>query len=165
MAIQVNSYILPNSVAEKMIAKINETRDKKIELGFSLCLTKKGNIITAGDGCAGTQCEMLQPKECPTGNYIGGYHTHPKSGTKPSIADLAVAYNDEVGCIGSVRDEKIMCMVRDGPMVPQTMQEIRDAAKNIEEGSGKIVTKEQFQVWESARDGILDKYFKVVDIK
>ena len=165
MVIKLNSYILPENIVDKMKTKIEETREKKIELGFGLCRMRNTNIIRPGKDCTGTECALTQIKECPSGLYIGGYHTHPRTGTKPSIADLAVAYYDDVGCIGSVKENDIKCIVRTGPIIQQGKQEINDALENIEELLPAVVSKEEFQKWDNTRDDLINKYFKVVEVK
>lgn len=163
MVTMLNSFILPEDIVQKMKDKIAETRDKEIELGFSLCRTKS-NIIRTGDDCTGTECKLESLKECRIGSYIGGYHTHPKGTTKPSITDLATAYNIGVECIGSVKEDDIKCIVRIGNVILQVKEDILEARKN-DETLGTTLTKEEFQKWKYTRDNILDKYFKITDIK
>lgn len=161
----VNSFILPDDLVKKMKGKIEETKEKKIELGFGLCRIGKSNIIRPGGDCTGTECALTEIRECMVGSYIGGYHTHPRTGTKPSIADLIIAYDEGVECIGSVIENDIKCAVRTGSIVPQVREEISGALRNIEETLGETVTKEELQRWEKTRDDILDKHFKMIGVK
>ena len=48
MVIKLNSYVLPEDVVEKMRAKIIETKEKNIELGFGLCRLKFINTLKTG---------------------------------------------------------------------------------------------------------------------
>ena len=161
----VNSFILPDDIVKKMKDKIGETKEKKIELGFGLCRIGKSNIIKSGGDCTGTECALTEPRECRVGSYVGGYHTHPRTGTKPSITDLIIAYDEGFECIGSVIENDVKCVVRAGSIVPQVREEISGALKNIEETLEETVTKEELQRWENTRDDILNKHFNVVNVK
>lgn len=161
----VNSFILSDDLIKKMKDKIGETREKKIELGFGLCRIGKSNIIKPGRDCTGTECSLTEPRECRVGSYVGGYHTHPRTGTKPSITDLIIAYEEGIECIGSVIENDVKCVVRTGSTVPQVMEKISDALKNIEETLGETVTKEDLQRWEKTRDDILNTHFNVTNVK
>lgn len=165
IVIKLNSYILPDPVIEKMKSKIRETKEKDIELGFGLCRLRNTNIIRTGDECTGTECELVYEKECPIGSYVGVYHTHPHTSSKPSIGDLETAYIDEVGCIGSVRDDNIKCFLRIGPMNHQVREEIIKTSKTVEEPLRKEVTAEEYQTWKNARDKILGEHFKEIEIR
>ena len=165
MVTTVNSFILSDDLVKKMRHKIEETREKKIELGFGLCRIGRSNIIRPGGDCAGTECALTEPRECKVGSYIGGFHTHPRTGTKPSIADLIIAYDEGVECIGSVIEDDIKCVTRIGSLVPQVREEISGALKDIEETLGETITKEELQKWEKIRDNILDRHFNVINVK
>src|SRR3990167_1040786 len=161
----VNSFILSDDLVKKMKCKIEETKEKKIELGFGLCRIGKSNIIRSGGDCTGTECSLTEIRECKVGYYVGGYHTHPRTGTKPSIADLIIAYDEGVECIGSVIENDIKCVVRTSSAAQQTREEISGALRNIEETLGETVTKEELQRWEKTRDDILNEHFKMIDVK
>lgn len=165
MVTLINSFIISDDLAKKMRDKIEETKEKKIELGFGLCRIGRSNIIKPGGDCTGTECSLTEPRECRVGSYIGGYHTHPRTGTKPSIADLIIAYDEGVECVGSVIENDVKCVVRSGPIVSQVREEISGALKNIEEALGETITKEELQRWEKTRDDILDKHFNVISVK
>ncbi len=164
MLIRLNSYLLTEPVIEKMRAKIQETKEKKLEVGFGLCRLGKSNIIKAGDTCIGTECELTRTKECNIGLYAGGYHTHPRSDTDPSIADLLNAYNDEIECIGSPVDSKIKCFVRVGPFVPQDKEKIVEASAQVEIPLERKLTHEDYQKWLKIRDDILSQHFKEIEV-
>lgn len=165
MVTMLNSFIIPNDTVNNMKTKIEETKEKKIELGFGLCKIGRSNIIRPGGDCTGTECALTEPRKCGIGYYIGGYHTHPRTGTKPSISDMAVAYDQGIECIGSVRENDIKCIVRKGITVPSARAEINSALKNIEEVLPPIVTKEELQRWENVREGLINKYFNTIDVK
>lgn len=165
MVTMLNSFILPDDLVKKMKYKIEETKEKKIELGFGLCRIGRSNIIKHGGDCTGTECSLTEPRECRVGSYIGGYHTHPRTGTKPSIADLIIAYDEGIECIGSVIENDIKCAVRTGPIVQEAKEEISNALKNIEEALGETITREELQRWEKTRDDIIDKHFKIINVK
>lgn len=165
MAIKLNSYALPEDVVEKMRLKIEETRQKNIELGFGLCRMKNVNTLKSGHECIGNECSIVQMPECPTGLYIGGYHTHPEGTANPSIADLRNAYANDVECVGSPLENAIRCFVRIGYRKPQEEKDIISKFKEVEEPFPKTVTAEQYERWKSARDEILVKHFQTVDVK
>lgn len=165
MVTKLNSYVLPENVIEKMRAKIIETKERNIELGFGLCRLKFINVLKTGNECAGDECSIGYVPECLTGLYVGGYHTHPKGTTNPSITDLRNAYVNDVECVGSVKENAIRCFVRIGPREPIDEKNIVATLKDIEEPLVGAVSKEQYQKWENARNDILNKHFKAIDIE
>lgn len=165
MTIKLNSYSLPEDVVEKMRLKIEETRQKKIELGFGLCRMKYVNTLKSGSECSGNECSVLPIQECQTGTYVGGYHTHPSGTAEPSIADLRNAYINDVECVGSVKEDAIRCFIRNGNKKPQDEKGIISIVKEIEEPLPTILNEEQHKIWKSARDEILNKHFQTVDIR
>lgn len=165
MTIKLNSYSLPEDVVEKMRLKIEETRQKKIELGFGLCRMKYVNTLKPGSECSGDECSLLPIQECPTGTYVGGYHTHPVGSVEPSIADLRNAYIHDVECVGSAKEDNIKCFVRTGYRNPQDEKAIISSLKEIEEPLPAILSEEQHKTWKNVRDEILIKYFQVVDVR
>lgn len=164
MVTKLNSYVLPENVVEKMRAKIIETKEKNIELGFGLCRLKFINTLKTGSECTGDKCSIEQVPECPTGLYVGGYHTHPRGTANPSIADLRNAYVNDVECVGSVKEDAIRCFVRIGPREPIYEKNIVTALKDIEQPLAETISKEEYQKWENARNEILNKHFDTVDI-
>ena len=165
MVIKLNSYNLPEEVVTKMRLKIEETRQKKIELGFGLCRMKYVNTLKPGIECSGNECSLLQMPECQTGLYVGGYHTHPVGTAEPSIADLRNAYINDVECVGSVKEDAIRCFVRIGNRKPQEEKDIISRLKDVEESLPETTGIEQYQTWKNARDDIWTKHFQTVDIK
>jgi len=165
MPIKLNSYSLPEEVVIKMRLKIEETKQKNIELGFGLCRMKYVNTLKSGHECAGNECSILQMPECPTGLYVGGYHTHPDASAEPSIADLRNAYINDVECVGSPQENAIRCFVRIGYRKPQDEKDIISKFKEVEESFPKTVNMEQYQKWKNARDEIWNKHFQTIDVK
>lgn len=164
MLIRLNSYLLTEPVIEKMRVKIQETKEKKLEVGFGLCRLGKSNIIKAGDTCIGTECELTRTKECNIGLYTGGFHTHPTGSTNPSIADLLGAYFDEVECIGSATDDKIKCFVRAGPFIQEENKKIIDLSNKVESDLKANPNSETYQRWVDARNEILSQHFKEIEV-
>ncbi len=164
MSIRLNSYVLPEDVVEKMRLKIEETRQKNIELGFGLCRMKYVNTLKPGEECSGNECSIKQMPECQTGLYVGGYHTHPVGTAEPSIADLKNAYINDVECVGSTKDNDIRCFVRIGHRKPDDEKDIISKYKEVEENLPKTITGEQYQIWKNARDEILNKHFQTVNV-
>ena len=165
MTIKLNSYALPDEVVEKMMRKIEETKQKNVELGFGLCRMKFVNTLKPGHECAGNECSIVQMPECPTGLYIGGYHTHPNGPAEPSIADLRNAYINDVECVGSPEENAVRCFVRNGYRKPQEEKDITSVFKEVEEPYPKTVDVEQYDRWKKARDEILNKHFQTVDVR
>lgn len=165
ITIKLNSYVLPEDVVEKMKLKIEETRQKKIELGFGLCRMKFVNTLKPGHECIGNECSIVQMPECPTGLYIGGFHTHPSGVAEPSIADLKNAYINDVECVGAPEEDAIRCFVRLGYRKPEEEKHIISQFKEIEEPFPKVVEENQYQRWKNARDEILNKHFQTVNVK
>ena len=110
MSTKLNSFTLPDDVIKKMKSKIEESRLKDAEIGFNLCTTN-GNLHDE-NLCIGTECAVDIPKGCSRGKYVGLFHTHPHSSSKPSIQDIANAYQIGINCIGSTDDMKIKCYIR-----------------------------------------------------
>ncbi len=164
MPIKLNSYVLPEDVVEKMKIKIEETKQKNIELGFGLCRMKYVNTLKPGNECSGNECSITQMPECQTGLYVGGYHTHPTGTAEPSIADLKNAYINDVECIGSPLGDNIKCFVRLGIRKSQDEKDIISKHKEIEEPLPMVLNSEQYQIWKNARDEIWNKYFQTVDV-
>ncbi len=165
MAIKLKSYSLSEDTVSKMILKIEETKQKKIELGFGLCHMKHINTLKPGRECSGDECSMTRMRKCSTGSYVGGYHTHPTGSTEPSIVDLKNAYINDVECIGSVRDGTIRCFIRIGTRNLRDERNIISRLKEIEESLSKTISNEQYRIWKNSRDEILTKHFHVIDVK
>lgn len=165
MLTKLNSYVLPEDVVTKMKLKIEETKLKKIELGFQLCRMKNINTLKSGNECSGDKCSITQTRDCPTGLFVGGYHTHPTGTAEPSIADLRSAYANDVECVGSVEENFIRCFLRIGDRKPQDEKDIISKFKEIEEPLPETLNTEQYQIWKSARDDLWTKHFQTVDVK
>ena len=165
MITKLNSYALPEDVVTKMRLKIEETKQKKIELGFGLCRMKFVNTLKSGNECLGDKCSIVQMPECPTGLYVGGYHTHPTGAAEPSIADLKNAYANDVECVGSAEENAIRCFVRIGNRKNEDEKDIISKFKEVEEPFPETVSKEQYQIWKNTRDEILSKHFQTVNVE
>lgn len=112
MATLINSLILPDDIIKKMKAKIEETKIKKMETGFSLCKEIDKNSLKFGNECEGTECRIKRHlQRCKSEDIYGLYHTHPLEKARPSMAEL--------GCIGSVKDNNIKCFIRKTPEMDQ----------------------------------------------
>ena len=103
----INSYVLPDSILDKMIELVDKHIANHKEYGFNLCLKKDNNIIN-GEVCEGAKCSIEIEKSCKDNEeYIGSYHTHYLS-FFPSALDLYSGYPDKITCIGD--KEKIVCL-------------------------------------------------------
>jgi len=105
----INSYVLPDSILDKMIELVDKHIANHKEYGFNLCLKKDNNIIN-GEVCEGAKCSIKIEKSCKDNEeYIGSYHTHYLS-FFPSALDLYSGYPDKITCIGD--KEKIVCLTK-----------------------------------------------------
>jgi len=112
MSRQANSFIFPDNIIKEMKNKIKETRKKKIELGFSLCIEKDSNIVVKGSECMGTQCSIKVGKCKEEQKYIGNYHTHPRGPASLSIADMVTGCSEDIECVGAARFNNMRCFIR-----------------------------------------------------
>lgn len=164
MTIKLNSYSLPEDTIIKMRQKIEETRQKQVELGFGLCRMKNINTLRPGLDCTGNECSIEQWPECRTGVYVGGFHTHPDEVAEPSIADLRNAYINDVECVGSPKENAIRCFVRKGIRKSDEEKNITSIDNEFKSISGNL-TQEQYINWKNARDEIWSKHFDTVIVK
>lgn len=119
----INSFILPDKVIEKMKGQIEKTRDTKKEHGFWLC-SKPDNVIIDRRHCEGSKCDLTIEGVCEEDEQkIGIYHTHPRNESRMSAIDMKVVCeaakekNGEIvpisliSCIGSLNNE-INCFIK-----------------------------------------------------
>lgn len=165
MATTLNSYVLPDHIIKKMREKIEESREKKIELGFGLCRLSHVSSLRVGDECVGDVCTLKRIASCPIGTYVGGYHTHPRATAEPSIADLKSAYIRDVECVGSVKEDAIKCYVRIGHRKTDNERHIIKAEEEIEKPLPKWLSQKEYDIWKRTRDEILNKHFKQIDVR
>lgn len=169
MSKKLNSFILPDDIIKKMNNKIRESQLKMVETGFSLCKEKDKDILKFGNECEGDRCRIKKPSQMcaeKKDEYQGLYHTHTIGTTRPSIADLYLMYEDGLGCIGSVKENRIKCFVRKSPDVDiDTIRKLESAyvfVKNLQ----YELPKEDFDKLHSAAiKHITNESFNVVDVK
>lgn len=143
--------------------KLEDTRINKVETGFSLCRRKDNNIIRFGNECEGTECRIRRPSQRCKGDdiYEGLYHTHPHEKARPSTADLHNIYKDGLGCIGSVIDNDIRCLIRKSPEM--SIKVLGTLA--FEHLWAKFRAKETDEEFDIKIKNLADKYFREVVIK
>ena len=125
MTTKLNSFILPDSVIQKMKKNVDYSRFENIEFGFNLCSDsnnledqkgqegQKGQKLLHDEKqCLGNECSIDIPKGCEKGDHVGLFHTHAGSSSKPSILDILNAYKLSINCIGSTEENNIKCYVR-----------------------------------------------------
>lgn len=173
MSAKLNSFILSDNIIEKMKDKIEETRSKKIETGFSLCTerikdvrNKDDNILKIGNDCQGTECRISRPiQRCrEKDKYRGLFHTHPSGEIRPSLSDILSMYEDGIGCIGITKDDTkiIRCSARkDKISNEESRREIRKSYILFEMLPSGITVKD----YESEVERLTNKYFREIDIK
>lgn len=112
MAIRLNNYILTDELKEVMRNKLYETREEKRETGFTLC-SKPDNIINArGDHIGDPNKIKIDPEVCNKDErFLGGYHTHPRGDSSPSVTDLSHCGVHKIVCVGGDIDDKIKCQL------------------------------------------------------
>lgn len=139
---QVNSFILPDNIIKDMKDKIKETRNKKIELGFSICTEKDSNIVVKGSECIGTKCSIKVGKCKKDQKYIGNYHTHPRGPASLSITDMIVGCSEDIECVGSGRFGSIRCFTRktDTNQCHDEIVPFKEEENNVIERSLKVVS-------------------------
>ena len=112
MSKQVNSFMLSDNIIKEMKEKIKETRNKKIELGFSLCTEKDSNVVIKGSECIGTNCSIKIGKCREDQKHIGNYHTHPRGPASLSMTDMIVGCSEDIECVGSANFNNLRCFTR-----------------------------------------------------
>lgn len=165
MVTMANSFVIPDEVVNMMRKKVEETKEKSVELGFGLCRLPN-NVIKTGEECIGDKCTLLPKETCVTGSYVGEFHTHPTASTNPSIADLLHAYRNEAICVGSAPEDKIKCFIRAGSKDPIIQKKLEE--EEIIEGE-KFISKKRtvgdVLEWVGVRNALMKKYFNVIDVK
>lgn len=179
MSINLNSFILPDSVIESMKQKIKKTENIKRELGFNLCQLDGSNELKDDTHCIGSECRISLEKACKIGKKVGLFHTHPKNGkgtSSPSLSDLQNGYYFGMNCIGGAGDHKVICYVRkDKVMDLKVYNAIKYNRERFEPvGAGKIhhiKTKKGYEIIKSkirdrdyARDKLRDDHFDIIDV-
>jgi proteasome lid subunit RPN8/RPN11 len=109
MTTRLNSYILTDTVKEKMENTLHDTKEE--ENGFTLCSESDNIIIPKGDYTGGSNKINIYPEICKDKKFVGGYHTHPRDDSSPSIADLSHCGVHKIVCIGGDKDNKIKCQI------------------------------------------------------
>ncbi len=154
MSVKLNSFILPDNIIKKMEEQIEKTRNTKIEQGFNLC-EHNGNIIEK-DECTGDTCEIRIKSECSNQDItpkVGDFHTHPRGGSKMSLADLKNACHHDLKCIGSI-DNSIICFVKKNVPYPEGCSiEIDNIISSTEEiGKETTILKRERSTLEESKD-------------
>lgn len=173
MSAKLNSFILSDNIIEKMKDKIEETRLKKIETGFSLCTEikdirdKDDGTLKIGNECQGTECRISRPMQrCKEKEkYRGLFHTHPSGEIRPSISDILSMYEDGIGCIGIAKDNTkviIRCSIRkDKKPDEKSRKDIRKSYILFEMLPSGITVED----YENEVERLTNKYFRKIDIK
>lgn len=168
MPTKLNSFTLPDDVINKMKRNIEDSRIKDIEVGFNLCA--KNNILHDENSCIGTECSVEIPKGCTRGEHVGLFHTHASASSKPSIRDVANAYQMGINCIGSVEENSIKCYTRkDKTPNREDIENIIAAMISYEFPLllSKISPEEDiknYQKWVKVRNDLNNQYLNTVDV-
>lgn len=166
MTVKLNSLIVPDTVIKNMESKIRESQQKMTETGFSLCRGINKNIIKIGYECEGDECGIRRFPFCRESmdEYLGFYHTHPTRTTMPSFPDLIEMYQDGLGCIGSVKEDKIKCYVRKSPNIDNIiLQKIKHTQISVEKFQFGMPDFENIR--KNSIKNLTDEHFNMVHVK
>lgn len=172
---KINSYNLLEETKRVMIDAIGKSIRSKTEHGFKLCLDKKDNNIKPGKLCKGGKCHIETAEfECKENEKpVGTFHTHLKT-LNPSVSDLAIGYSDDMSCIGSY--EGIRCFKRkreDFDALEYAEIRLAENKENfmrweLDRLEAKEITykeyKEELEKYRKEIDGLVDSYFRVINI-
>jgi hypothetical protein len=174
MTMKINSYTLPKETKKEMIDAIGKSIRSKSEHGFNLCLDKDNNI-RPGKVCKGRKCYIETAEfECKENEkHVGVFHTHLKT-LNPSVSDLAIGYSHDMNCIGNY--EGIRCFKRKREdfdaleYADIRLSENREHFMKLELDrlETKEITykeyKEELEKYRKEIDGLVNSYFKVINI-
>lgn len=169
MSTKLNSFILPDSVIQKMKDNVNYSRFENIEFGFNLCSDNQKQLHHEKP-CLGNECSVDIPKGCDKGEHVGIFHTHASSSSKPSILDILNAYKLSINCIGSTEEKDIKCYVRkDKTYKIEERDNIIAAIATYESPllSSNIPPEddmENYRRWTKARKELTQHYLNRVDV-
>jgi hypothetical protein len=167
MSTKLNSFILPDSVIQKMKRKVEDSRLKDIEVGFNLC--EENGILHDENPCTGTECAVDIPKGCTRGKHVGLFHTHSYTSSEPSIQDIANAYQFGINCVGSTEEKGIKCYVRkDKTYKIEDLKTIIAALVRYESPLHLSEIPEEdvknYQKWIKVRNDLKKYYLHTIDI-
>lgn len=171
MTTKLNSFTIPDSLKKVMRDKIQESRAKDIEIGFNLCTENADNLLHDETHCTGVQCSVDIPKGCIRGKHVGLFHTHHSGSSKPSIQDIANAYQIGINCIGSTEEEDVKCYIRKNEYTREGFETIVTAMIRYEEPLHLSQYSEEdiknYRRWIANRNILLDRYLRQqnIDIK
>ena len=115
MTIRLNSFVLSDSIIERMGYHLERSRSIGLEHGFVLCSehTSDGDILTDSGHCIGTKCELIFEAACKKKHerVVGSYHTHPRGTSLMSDIDMKTSCDHEIACVGGGKDNRITCFV------------------------------------------------------
>lgn len=167
MSTKLNSFILPDSVIQKMKRNVEDSRIKDIEVGFNLC-AENGNLHDENP-CVGIECAVDIPKGCTRGKYVGLFHTHPHNSSEPSIQDIANAYQIGINCIGSTEEKNIKCYIRKDTI--HTRKDLENIIAALVRYESPLhlseipeEDKKDYQKWMKVRNDLKRHYLNTVEI-
>lgn len=161
---KLNSFILSDSLIQKMKTGVEKAKTINKEVGFLLC--SDNEELHDDSQCIGNECELAMPLTCSKGRKVGSFHAHTES-TDPSIRDIYDTYKFGIGCIGSTEQKKIKCHIRkDKTPKPEDIEIIRSSIEKFEEPlfvRSEIDTKSYWE-WIRIRGRLRRQYLDTVDI-
>ena len=165
---KLNSSILPDDVIQKMNVSIEFSKSNNIEVGFNLCTENSNKQLHDEAHCSGAECSVDIPKGCNRGQQVGLFHTHPAGNSKPSIQDIANAYQIGANCIGST--EGIKCYLRkDNLPSRKGLETIISALIIYESPLHKSKNREEFiksfERWTNIRNDLRKQFLNTIDIQ
>ena len=179
----LNSFILPDNVIQRMKVDIEDTKRLGVEIGFNLCTKDTSNELQDEKYCKGSSCKLTgwSPGCTSKGKHVGIFHTHtivPKKSmgeSSPSMSDITTAYRYGVMCIGGAGDNKIACIIRkDKTADPKIIKSIRADVEMYEKPFRHvfhITTRKGYEKYLSklrdltyTREKLQEKLFNTIEI-
>lgn len=110
MSKKLGFYTLTNETIKSMKDLVKVTKETQKEFGSDLCANIKNELISRNT-CSGSYCEVIRKCQCNDKEILaGGFHTHVRT-PEPSLADLVLAMEYGIECIGSGKYNRINCYI------------------------------------------------------
>lgn len=168
MTKKLNSYFLMDNTINLMKSLLDDSKKKSIEHGFDLCVGKRERILKAENPCIGDKCQVELLGRCKENeNLVGCYHTHPPPfSSRPSLDDLSIGLNYGINCIGTAKEDNIICYVKKDDISFQQMRNLKvKISKLISKQENRSLTYEDIKEIENLENNVKKDYFHKYVIK
>lgn len=125
MSIQLNEYILPDSIIDKMKRFSRLSNETKEDSCFSLCTNNSdNNIIIDRNPHKGKKCtSIIRPKCDENETPVGIFHSYPRRELiEPSNQDIRILY--QYGIVCSISEKESICFSRKGDYNEDTNRQL-----------------------------------------